>query len=161
MNQPILINFNPRERECCACGQRVTDCHQAIPLHEGEPVSHAYTGQWGGFAACPDCYKAYTAYTACQADPVRLLEWWNKVKAKTYMKNSKTKGPTPMAFPCAGAEGVNPESLGMRLVDYYAGQALPIIINHHATTDCGGSGPNLCLGGRGLRHHPGGPGDRG
>lgn len=35
-----------------------------------------------------------------------------------------------LAFPCAGAEGVNPESLGMTLRDYFAGQAINGMMIH-------------------------------
>ncbi len=37
------------------------------------------------------------------------------------MKEKNDGGP---AFPCSGTEGVNPESLGMSLRDWFAGMAL-------------------------------------
>jgi hypothetical protein len=56
-----IINLNPRESECIACGQFLVDPGQGLPMYEGRIVPVDYVGEWGGFDCCARCYAAYVA----------------------------------------------------------------------------------------------------
>lgn len=53
----------PHTDECCICGCEVTikvfGKNYEIPMYEGIPVPPEWTGEWGGFTACKECFDKY------------------------------------------------------------------------------------------------------
>lgn len=88
-SMPLVINLSPRESECAACGKWLVDCRQGIPMYEGEPVPHDWSGEWVGRDACIECFYAYTG---AQAVEKNLREWWQTVRQRV-ASNAEAERP--------------------------------------------------------------------
>jgi len=56
-----IIRLWPHEDYCCICDALVVGGDKGIPMYESIPVPPDWTGEWGGFCACEDCFQKYEA----------------------------------------------------------------------------------------------------
>lgn len=54
---------------CCVCGLEVI-MDFGLPCYEGDIVPNDWTGEWGGFCACQQCYEAFRDIK----EPLSLVE---------------------------------------------------------------------------------------
>jgi len=54
-----VIDLSPRESECCICGKHLWGSETGIAMYEGCAVPHDWTGDWGGFDACQECFDRH------------------------------------------------------------------------------------------------------
>lgn len=57
----LSIVLDRRESECAVCGVDLVSPRFGVPMLDGYVLPNTWTGIWGGFDACEDCYEAQQA----------------------------------------------------------------------------------------------------
>lgn len=55
----LVIDLSPRESECIVCGRYLVNCKRGLAMYEGCVVPDDWTGDWGGFDACQECFARH------------------------------------------------------------------------------------------------------
>jgi len=56
MSSVLVIDLNPVQEYCWACGEFVIPLRHGIPTYEDVVLPNDWEGEWGGSPACPRCF---------------------------------------------------------------------------------------------------------
>lgn len=80
------VDLSPRDEICCICDKAFSlpywQQSYGIPMYEGLPVPPEWSGEWGGFFACKECYDKYESGELQTWDAEQLA--YSQAKANSY-----------------------------------------------------------------------------